>query len=88
MKHRCRECTLLRVDHEGAVCEECLANMPPPPAYEVTFCQPVTEETTFTLNWPYGGVLQSCGSYVALVDKGPDPNCRIYSDAEIKVGVA
>lgn len=28
MKHRCRECTLLRVDCEGAVCEECAANMP------------------------------------------------------------
>lgn len=26
--YRCRECTLLRVDIEGAVCEECAANMP------------------------------------------------------------
>lgn len=26
MKHRCRECTLLRVETEGDVCDECVAN--------------------------------------------------------------
>jgi hypothetical protein len=27
-------------------------------------------------------------SYLAIVDRGPDPECRIYSDAEIKTGKA
>lgn len=26
LKHRCRECTLLRVEYEGMACEECVAN--------------------------------------------------------------
>lgn len=34
--HRCTECTLLRCEVEGQICQECLANMVPPGKVVVT----------------------------------------------------